>query len=204
MFGEWLRDHTHWLVDPIARALRRLGISPNWITVLGLAANVLVALLITRGYLRLGGVLTILANLFDAFDGALARVSGQTSSFGAFLDSTLDRFSEAVVYLGLLIYFGQRGGRTEIILIYATVVGSLMVSYTRARAEGLGLECKVGLLTRAERVCLLIVGLVAGVMPWMLGVLAVLTNLTVVQRVVHVRHLTQRMERHSSVGPERG
>ena len=204
MFGEWLRDHTHWVVEPIARALRRLGISPNSITVLGLASNVVVAVFVARGYLRLGGILAILANLLDAFDGALARVSGRTSSFGAFLDSTLDRFSEAVVYLGLLIYFGLRGGRMEIILIYATVVGSLMVSYTRARAEGLGLECKVGLLTRAERVCLLIIGLVAGVVPWVLWILAVLTNLTVVQRIVHVRRLTQRIERDARVGVEGG
>jgi len=202
MFGEWLRSHTRWLVDPIARAISRLGISPNWMTMLGLVANVAVALLIARGYLRVGGVLTILASLFDAFDGALARLSGQTSSFGAFLDSTLDRFSEAVVYLGLLLYYAQQGRRMEVILIYGTIVGSLMVSYTRARAEGLGLQCRVGLLTRAERVCLLIIGLIAGIMPWMLWPLAVLTNVTVVQRVVYVWHLTRRMEQKAPVGLE--
>ena len=202
MLGEWLRNHTRWLVDPIARATSRLGISPNWITVLGLVANVVVALLIVRGYLRIGGVATLLATLFDAFDGALARASGQTSSFGAFLDSTLDRLSEAVVYLGLLLYYVQQGQRREMILIYATIVGSLMVSYARARAEGLGLQCRVGLLTRAERMCLLIVGLVAGIMPLMLWALAVLTNVTVVQRVVYVWRLTQRMEREAALGLE--
>lgn len=201
MLSEWLRRHTHWLVDPIARAISRLGISPNWMTVLGLVANVVVALLIARGYLRVGGVLTILASLFDAFDGALARHSGQTTSFGAFLDSTLDRFSEAVVYLGLLLYYAQQGRRIEMILIYATIVGSLMVSYVRARAEGLGLQCKVGLLTRAERICLLIIGLIAGIMPWMLWALAVLTNVTVIQRVVYVWHLTRRMEQKAPVPP---
>jgi len=199
MFGEWLRSHTYWLVNPIARAIARLGIPPNWITALGLVANLVVALLIVRGHLRIGGVVTILASLFDAFDGALARVSGQATSFGAFLDSTLDRFSEAVIYLGLLLYYAQQARRTEMILIYATVVGSLMVSYARARAEGLGLQCTVGLLTRAERICLLTVGLLAGIMPWMLWALAVLTNVTVAQRVIYVWHLTRSVEQKAPV-----
>lgn len=202
MLGEWLRSHTRWLIDPLARAISRLGISPNWMTVLGLVANVAVALLIARGHLRIGGVLTALASLFDAFDGALARVSGQTSPFGAFLDSTLDRVSEAVVYLGLLLYYAHQSRRMEIVLIYATIVGSLMVSYARARAEGLGLQCKVGLLTRTERVCLLIIGLIAGIMPWMLWALAVLANVTVIQRVVYVWRLTRRMEQKAPVGLE--
>ena len=191
MFSEWLRRHTHWLVDPIARAISRLGIPPNWMTVLGLIANVAVALLIARGHLRVGGLLIILASLFDAFDGAVARVSGRTSSFGAFLDSTLDRFSEAVIYLGLLLYYLRQGQQMETILVYATIVGSLMVSYARARAEGLGLQCKVGLLTRAERIFLLVIGLVAGIMPWILWVLVVLTNVTVIQRMFHVWRLTR-------------
>jgi len=191
MFSEWLRRHTHWLVDPIARAISRLGIPPNWMTVLGLIANVAVALLVARGHLRVGGLLIILASLFDAFDGAVARVSGRTSSFGAFLDSTLDRFSEAVIYLGLLLYYLRQGQQMETILVYATIVGSLMVSYARARAEGLGLQCKVGLLTRAERIFLLVIGLVAGIMPWILWVLVVLTNVTVIQRMFHVWRLTR-------------
>lgn len=198
----WLRDHTQWLVDPIARMISLIGISPNMLTALGLTANAAVGLVIARGHFRLAGVLAILASLFDAFDGALARASGQTSSFGAFLDSTLDRFSEAVVYLGLLLYYAQQDRRTEVVLIYVTIVGSLMVSYARARAEGLGLQCKVGLLTRAERICLLIMGLIVGIMPWVLWVLAVLTNVTVVQRVVHVWRLTQGRKPKRTVGLE--
>jgi len=193
-FSEWLRDHTRWLVDPVAGLISRLGIAPNLLTLLGLMANAAVGLVIVRGQLPLAGVLAILASLFDAFDGALARASGQTSPFGAFLDSTLDRFSEAVIYLGLLLYYAQHGRRTEVVLVYVTIIGSLMVSYAQARAEGLGLQCQVGLLTRAERICLLIVGLIAGIMSWVLWVLAVLTNVTVVQRVVHVWRLTQRMQ----------
>jgi len=107
-----------------------------------------------------------------------------------------------VVYLGLLLYYAQQGQPREMILIYATIVGSLMVSYARARAEGLGLQCKVGLLTRAERMCLLIVGLTAGIMPPMLWALALLTNVTVVQRVVHVWRLTRRMDKKAALGAE--
>ena len=198
MFGEWLRRHTYWLVNPIAKGISFLGIPPNWITVLGLLANVAVAFFVARGQLALGGILTVVASLFDAFDGALARASGKTSSFGAFLDSTLDRFSEAVIYLGLLIYYAQQNRRIEIILIYATIVGSLMVSYTRARAEGLGLQCNIGLLTRVERVCLLIIGLTTGIMSWMLWPLAMLTNLTVIQRVAHVWQLTHTTKKAST------
>lgn len=183
---EWLRDRTRSLVNPIARAISRSGISPNLLTTLGLAVNAAAASLVLKGHFRAGGLLTLVASLFDAFDGALARLSGQSSPFGAFLDSTLDRFSEAVVYLGLLLYYAQGGHPMELALVYVTVVGSLMVSYARARAEGLGLQCKVGLLTRPERVCLLVAGLVLGIMPWMLWVLAVLTNVTVIQRMVHV------------------
>ncbi len=150
----------------------------------------------------MGGLLTALASLFDAIDGALARASGQTSPFGAFLDSTLDRISEAVIYLGLFLYYAQQSRRMEMLLIYATIVGSFMVSYARARAEGLGLQCKVGLLTRAERVCLLIVGLATGIMPWMLWALAVLTNVTVVQRVIHVWRLTRTMDQKAALGAD--
>ena len=202
MLSEWLRDHTVWLVDPAAKAIGRLGISPNWITLLGLIANAAVALLIARGYLRIGGALTLVVSLFDTLDGALARALGQVNSFGAFLDSTLDRLSEAVVYLGLLLYYAQLGQRQEMVLIYAAIVGSLMVSYARARAEGLGLQCKVGILTRAERVGLLTIGLMAGIMPWMLWALVILTNVTVAQRVFHVWRATRRVEQQAAAGVE--
>jgi CDP-diacylglycerol--glycerol-3-phosphate 3-phosphatidyltransferase len=188
---EWLRDRTRWLVNPTARAISRAGVSPNLLTTLGLAVNVVAALLVSQGHFGSGGLVALVASLFDALDGALARSSGKGSPFGAFLDSTLDRFSEAVVYLGLLLHYAQDGHQMELALVYVTVVGSLMVSYARARAEGLGLQCKVGLLTRPERVCLLVAGLVLGIMPWMLWVLAVLTNVTVVQRMVHVWRSTQ-------------
>ena len=116
----------------------------------------------------------------------MARLAGRKSRFGAFLDSTVDRLSEAVIYLGLLVHYTQHGGRQESFLIYATIVGSLMVSYARARAEGLGIECKRGILTRFERVVVLVVGLILNQMLIALWILAILSNFTALQRIYHV------------------
>jgi CDP-diacylglycerol--glycerol-3-phosphate 3-phosphatidyltransferase len=127
---------------------------------------------------------------FDALDGTLARMTGRTSRFGAFLDSTLDRFSEAVIFLGLFVYLVDQGAQTELILIYATIVGSLMVSYARARAEGIGVTLKEGLLTRFERVGLLILGLIFNQLTLVLWILAIFTNVTAVQRMWLVWRIT--------------
>jgi len=141
--------------------------------------------------MRLGGLLAALVGLLDALDGALARLTGQKSRFGAFLDSFVDRLCEAVLYLGLLIFYTRHGARQEIMLIYAAIVGSLLISYARARAEGLGLECKVGLLTRMERIAILSLALILNRMSIALWVLAILTNFTALQRVYHVWRITR-------------
>jgi CDP-diacylglycerol--glycerol-3-phosphate 3-phosphatidyltransferase len=126
--------------------------------------------------------------LLDAVDGALARVTDRATRFGAFLDSTLDRFGEIALYLGLLYLY--RGSPLETLLIYLTITGSLMVSYTRARAEGLGIECKVGWFGRFERLAVLVVGLVLEQVLIALVILAVFSNLTALQRIWHVRRVT--------------
>jgi len=187
---DWLRKWTRGLLEPIARLIGRTGISPNLLTVTGFVLMVGVAYVLATGHLRLGGVLIVLAGTFDALDGALARLTGRKSRFGAFLDSTVDRFSEAVIYLGLLAHYLQHGGRQESFLIYATIVGSLMVSYARARAEGIGIECKRGLMTRFERVAVLVIGLVLDQMRIALWVLAILSNFTALQRMYHVWQAT--------------
>jgi CDP-diacylglycerol--glycerol-3-phosphate 3-phosphatidyltransferase len=138
-----------------------------------------------------GALLIVLAGGFDALDGALARLSGQTSAFGAFLDSTLDRVAEAAIYGGLLFFYVRGGAWLEPVMIYVTVVGSFLVSYTRARAEGLGIECKGGLLTRLERLVILVIALIIGQIPIALVLLAVLTNVTALQRAVHVWRATR-------------
>jgi len=177
-------------LEPVARVIGRMGISPNVVTLTGSLLNLGVAWVLAQGYLRVGGVLVPLVSLFDALDGTVARLMGKRSRFGAFLDSTMDRFSEAILYLGLLIYYTRLGARQEILLIYATIVGSLMVSYARARAEGLGLDCKVGLLTRLERIVILTVALILNQMTIALWVLAILTNFTALQRMYHVWRAT--------------
>jgi CDP-diacylglycerol--glycerol-3-phosphate 3-phosphatidyltransferase len=174
------------ILEPIASLIGRTGISPNVVTLIGASLNLGVAWVMAQGYMRIGGLLVPLVALFDALDGTLARLTERRSRFGAFLDSTMDRFSEAILYLGLLFFYTRLSAGREILLIYATIVGSLMVSYARARAEGLGLDCKVGLLTRMERTIVLTVALVLDQMPTALWVLAILTNFTAFQRMYHV------------------
>jgi CDP-diacylglycerol--glycerol-3-phosphate 3-phosphatidyltransferase len=183
---ELFRKRFGGFVEPIARLIGRTGVSPNVITVMGVVLNLGVAWVLAQGHMRIGGVLVALAAFFDALDGTLARLTGQRSRFGAFLDSTMDRFSEAIIYLGLLFFYTRSGAGREIVLIYVAIVGSVMVSYTRARAEGLGLQCKVGLLTRFERAAVLIAALVLDQVPIGLWVLAILTNFTAFQRMYHV------------------
>lgn len=190
MFTDLARKYTRFFIEPIARFIGWTGISPNFITVVGFLLTVGVAVVIGFGNLRVGGVLIMLAAGFDAVDGTLARTMGRTSRFGAFLDSTLDRFSEAIIFLGLFIFLAGKGAQTELILIYMTIVGSLMVSYARARAEGIGVEVKRGLLTRFERVGLLVVGLVFNQLLIVLWILAIFTNFTAVQRIYLVWRIT--------------
>ena len=177
-------------LEPIARLIGRTGVSPNMVTVTGVVLNLGVAWVLAQGHTRIGDLLLPLVSLFDALDGTLARLTGKRSRFGAFLDSTMDRFSEAIVYLGLLVFYTRSGAGREILLIYVTIVGSLMVSYARARAEGLGLDCKVGLLTRLERTVVLTVALILDQVPTALWVLAILTNFTAFQRMYHVWRAT--------------
>ncbi len=181
-----LRKRFGGILEPIARLVGRTGVSPNVVTLTGVVLNLGIAWILSQGYMRIGGLLLPLVSLFDALDGTLARLTGKRSRFGAFLDSTMDRFSEAIVYLGLLVFYTRSGAGREILLINITIVGSLMVSYARARAEGLGLDCKVGLLTRLERVIVLTVALILDQVPTALWVLAILTNFTAFQRMYHV------------------
>lgn len=174
------------IADPIVDLLARLGFTPNTLTLIGFLMNVAVAVILSRGEMRWGAVAFFLAGVFDGLDGTLARKLNRVSRFGAFLDSTMDRLSEAAVFLGLLVWYTGQGAKQEIVLIYATIVGSLMVSYSRARAEGLGMDCKVGLLTRMERFIVLFVGLLLDQVTIVLWVMAVLTNFTAFQRMVYV------------------
>ncbi len=182
----WLRQKSQVFIDPIVAVINRTGLTPNMLTFIGLLLNAGVAVVLARGEIALGGWLLLLATSFDALDGSLARLTGRQSRFGAFFDSTLDRYSEAVIYGGLLFYYMDQGARAEMLLVYAAIIGSIMVSYARARAEGLGLECKVGLATRLERILIIAVGLILQRVTLALWLVAIFANLTAVQRIVHV------------------
>lgn len=184
------RDLSRPVLEGAARTLARWNISPDWVTNLGLLLTLGVAALAAWGHLRWAGAAYTVAAVCDALDGALARVSGKGSRFGAFLDSTIDRFEEAIVLLGLIIYYARIEGKWEIPVILAATVGSLMVSYTRARAEGVGVACREGLMTRPLRVAIVIAGLVLNQALVALSILAVLSLFTAFQRIYHVWRAT--------------
>lgn len=189
-----LRGPVYGIIDPAVSWMVRRGIHPNLVTTLGFVCVAGAGYLYHLDHVRWAGFMVLLGGMWDMFDGQVARVSGMASKFGSFYDSTLDRISEIVVFVGLLSLYNSYGRALAdvwmVYVIFAAMGGSLMVSYTRARAEGLGLDCKVGLMQRPERVVLLgagslFFGLDFGgrVLMTVIIVVAVLTNLTAVQRI---------------------
>lgn len=195
---DFLKQPGRQVAVALAEFLRPTGVTPNTLTLVGFGLNVIVAIVLGSGALRLGGVLLLLAGAFDVLDGALARTTGRSTRFGAFLDSSLDRYSEGVLLFGLLYEAIRRGDGAVELLTFAVIVGSLMVSYCRARAEGLGLSCEVGFAPRPERVAILGIGLIVGLEVGALAILAGLTHLTAIQRMVHVYRLTREEPRPPS------
>lgn len=185
------------MLDPATRWLVRRGVHPNAITIMGFAVTLGAALLYSRDHVRTAGFLVLVGGVLDIFDGRVARVSGLASKFGSFFDSTLDRISEIAMYIGLItLYNGYILDVADIWMIYVIALamgGSLMVSYTRAKAEALGFECSVGLMQRAERIVLLGLGSLVFGLAWggavlsgIIIVVAVLTNFTAIHRIVWV------------------
>jgi len=183
---EWTRQVLEKGAAPIARVLARLRITPNQVSATGFILNLVAAVLVATGDLAAAGVVYLVAGCMDLMDGTLARVTHQATRFGAFFDSTMDRVSEGVVFAAITYRFAVDGSGVLAAVVVLALLGSLLVSYVRARAEGLGGKCKVGLVTRAERVVLLAVGLLSGLLPETIVLLAVMTGVTVVQRVHYV------------------
>src|SRR3970040_2201588 len=150
MLSHYKERFTYW-ADPVARALLALRLRPNHLTVLGLGVSVLAALSFARGRERWGAVLLILGGLFDFFMGSLPWLSGQVTPFGAFLDSVIDRYSDLVVLAGILVLFAGSGRPTQVVLALLPPIGTVMVSYTKARAQAIGVACEIGLMERPER-----------------------------------------------------
>jgi phosphatidylglycerophosphate synthase len=181
-------------LGPLVRWLARIGISPNMLTVAGAIMNIAAAAALLYGHFRVGSALIIVGGLCDLLDGALARVTGMQSRFGNVLDSTLDRYSDILPLSGLLLYYsGWHAGGTrfgDMVLCSVVIVGTFLVPYVRAKAESLATRCDVGLAERAERIIILAGGLMVGAEVAALWVLAVLTHVTVIHRLLHVRSQT--------------
>ncbi|MCB9431893.1 MAG: CDP-alcohol phosphatidyltransferase family protein [Ardenticatenaceae bacterium] len=182
-----LRARTHFIIDPIVTFLARYRLSPDILTVAGVLAHFFFAWLVTKGQMQWAAVAIFFIAPLDAFDGALARKLGRKQhGFGAFLDSTLDRLAEIVLFGGFIIYYVWQGNTMMLGVSYLAITGSIMVSYARARAEALGFSCKVGLLSRVERYAVMTFFLVLNLPHIALIILAVFTYITLGQRMYHV------------------
>jgi len=184
------------VTEPAVRLLARTSITPNAVTWSGFLLTIGAAALIITEHLVAAGILVLIAGFLDIVDGALARRTNQTTRFGAILDSTLDRFSEAVLLLGILVLYARDQSFAQILVVGAALVGSLLVSYIRARAEALGLECEAGLFTRTERVIVLALGLLLSqvvdyALLIALAIIVVFSFVTIVQRLIHIGQQTR-------------
>jgi len=187
MFTAWLRKVAKVILDPLADGLVRLGLTANAVTIAGCIGTILVSVfLVAQGRFFWGGVLFALSSAVDALDGTLARRSSGPTAFGSFLDSVLDRVSESALLLALAWWYLGQDQPVYVLLAYLTLVGSFLVSYTRAKAESLGVECKVGLFTRVERCIVLVLGMVLHLTAPMLWILAIGASATALHRVMHV------------------
>jgi CDP-diacylglycerol---glycerol-3-phosphate 3-phosphatidyltransferase len=182
-----LRQRTFFIVDPIVTAMARWGISPNTLTVLGMLAHFFLAWLVAQGEMRWAGVAIMVIAPLDALDGALARKRGLSQgNFGAFLDSSLDRLAEIILFGGFIFYYVAQENTWMLATAYIAISGSLMVSYTRARAEALNYRARIGILSRVERYMVLTVALLLNLPAIALIAIAIFTYITVAQRVFHV------------------
>jgi len=186
-FSDYLRLWFKWVLDPLGGFFNSLGLTPNTMTMLGLVGNSVGAYYLARGDMLTGGILVLLMTPIDALDGTMARLRGESSDFGAFVDSVTDRYSELIIYGGLLYHFLSLGEPLGGLLVFGAAAGSVLVSYVKARAEGLGYEAKVGLLTRVERYLVLAPSLVFNQLLIGLWIIALFANITALQRIWYVR-----------------
>jgi CDP-diacylglycerol--glycerol-3-phosphate 3-phosphatidyltransferase len=182
-----LRVWFKWFLDPVGSFLNRLGLTPNTMTILGLAGNTVGAYYLSQGDMNKGGLFVLLMTPIDALDGTMARLRGESSDFGAFVDSVSDRYSELIILGGLLYHFLGQGNELGGLLTFGAAAGSVLVSYVKARAESLRFEAKGGILTRVERYLVLAPLLVVNQPLLAVGIIAVLANFTALQRIAHVR-----------------
>ena len=175
------------ILEPIGKLLNKTGLTPNSITMLGLLGNIIAAFFLANGEIFWGGVIVLIMWPVDALDGTMARLRGEPTDFGGFVDSVTDRYSELVIFAGLLYYFSEQGDTLAVMLVFASAAGSILVSYTRARAEALDFDAKIGALTRVERYLVLAPGLIFNIPLAAMWIIAILANFTALQRIFYVR-----------------
>lgn len=186
-FSDRLRVWFKWFLDPVAGFFNRIGLTPNTMTLLGLAGNFIAAFFVAQGRMTTGGLLMLLTTPLDALDGAMARLRGNASEWGAFVDSVTDRYSELAVLGGLLYYFSSTGDWVSSVVTFTAAAGTVLVSYVKARAEAVGFNAKVGFLTRVERFLVLAPLLVFNQPVWAVWFIAIFANFTALQRIYYVR-----------------
>ena len=182
------------IILPLTDFLKTLNINPNALTTLGTILTIVGAIFFALSYLRLGGIFIVLGAVCDTMDGKIARDSDKKSNFGAFYDSVMDRYSEIIMFFGIAVHFVRHDSYWTSVAIFAALGGSVMVSYVRARAEGLGFECTVGMMQRPERIAYISVGAIIGELPLIkelflmlaIWVIAILSNFTAIQRIIYV------------------
>lgn len=182
-FSDRMRVVFKRVLDSAAGFLLRLGLKPNWVTLIGLAGNIGGAILLAFGYFRWGGLVILLMGILDALDGSMARLSNQSTKFGALLDSVTDRYSDLVILGGLVVYYYLNPQPWAVVGVYLAAFGTVQVSYVKARAEALGLSAKVGLMSRLERFLILLPCLILNIPMIAVWILAVLTHFTALQRL---------------------
>lgn len=205
---DYLRKRFKGFLDPFGAFLNRLGLMPNTVTILGLVGNVISAFFLARGEMIIGGLIALAMGPIDALDGTMARLRGEPKEFGAFVDSVTDRYSELVLFGGLLYYYTNQGDWLMTLSVYLAAAGSVLVSYVRARGQSLGMDSKVGLLSRFERYIILCPSLIlsfvhigdASLAQIGIWIIAIFANITAVQRIVDIR----RQARASNKYPTKG
>lgn len=195
---DFARFYTSGLTTTLGQRLHAIGIHPDAITAAGLVIVAVASYVISQGHFFEGAIILLLGMPLDALDGAVARAMKRTDRFGALFDSTLDRYADGFIFMGLAYYFSEWGDSNAVLLSIAALLGSLLVSYARARAEGLDLDCKVGLLTRMERTAIILVMLLTGWVEAGLWILAIGTHFTTIQRIWYVRRTMKRQQQGES------
>jgi CDP-diacylglycerol--glycerol-3-phosphate 3-phosphatidyltransferase len=200
ILSDFLRNRTKGLLDPLGLFFNRLGVMPNTMTIFGLIGNMVGAYFLARGQMTIGGLIILAMGPVDALDGTMARLRGEQKEFGAFVDSVTDRYSELVIFGGLLYHYTAGGEWLPALGVYLAAAGSVLVSYVRARGQSLGMDTKVGLLSRFERYLILSPALIFNIPIIGVWIIAVFANITALQRIIDVRRQARQSNKYHFKG----